>query len=537
MTGTFLHRRGRHARRKGFPFLLVGVAIVLATVAVAEWRFEAVSRLLGLGVPDAPLAHPVPPDPSATPRVVDPADRPGSGTEPLPAPGSGDQPLNASFPGIVTFRGNATRTYYGEGPVPLDPEILWNFPLDAPMCLRSEDPAEGELKVWCGIGWTGQPNVIVREDGTVEVRVGGFDGRYHFLDGESGRALRPALVTGDLAKGSATSDPDGFPLYYAGSRDNLFRIVALDREQPKVLWSMHAETSVPEPVWNDDWDGAALVVGDYLLVGGENSWFYVIELGRDYNPRGRVTVDPGIVMAVPSFDDDLREVIDDERFSIENSIAYLDGVAYFANSAGLVQGWDISDILTGGSNFERVFRFWAGDDVDATIIIDDQGYLYVAVEQERFTGRADQVGQLMKLDPLRPDDPVMWSFFVPEKGEDGTAGLFSTPALHGEYLYVTSNAGDLIAVNRETGEEAWRIGLAGPTWSSPVVVDDVLIVGDCDGVLRGYDVSRPGEEPPELWSLQLNGCIEATPAVWDGRIYVGTRNFDEGGLYAIGDAP
>ena len=35
--------------------------------------------------------------------------------------------------------------------------------------------------------------------------------------------MRPDLVTGDLAKGSATSDPDGYPLYYAGSRDNLFR--------------------------------------------------------------------------------------------------------------------------------------------------------------------------------------------------------------------------------------------------------------------------------------------------------------------------
>ena len=33
--------------------------------------------------------------------------------------------------------------------------------------------------------------------------------------------MRPDLVTGDLAKGSATSDPDGYPLYYAGSRDNL----------------------------------------------------------------------------------------------------------------------------------------------------------------------------------------------------------------------------------------------------------------------------------------------------------------------------
>jgi hypothetical protein len=83
--------------------------------------------------------------------------------------------------------------------------------------------------------------------------------------------VRPALQTGDLAKGSATSDPDGFPLYYAGSRDNLFRVIALDRPEPTVLWELNAATSVPDPMWNDDWDGAPLVIGDYLLEGGENS--------------------------------------------------------------------------------------------------------------------------------------------------------------------------------------------------------------------------------------------------------------------------
>jgi PQQ-like domain len=32
--------------------------------------------------------------------------------------------------------------------------------------------------------------------------------------------------------------------------------------------------------------------------------------------------------------------------------------------------------------------------------------------------------------------------------------------------------------------------------------------------------------------VQLDGCIESTPAVWKGRIYVGARG---GKFYAIGD--
>ena len=167
-----------------------------------------------------------------------------------------------------------TACLYGVGPVPRnDPRIVWRYPRAGNMCAPSRD--ETGVQTWCGIGWTGQPNVITRPGGRVEVRVGAFDRAYHFVDGASGRRVRPPLPTGDLAKGSATSDPDGYPLYYAGSRDNRLRVVALDRRRPTVLWSLDSHAGGPV-VWNDDWDGAPLVVDGHLLVGGENSWFYVI---------------------------------------------------------------------------------------------------------------------------------------------------------------------------------------------------------------------------------------------------------------------
>jgi hypothetical protein len=64
-------------------------------------------------------------------------------------------------------------------------------------------------------------------------------------------------------------------------------------------------------------------------------------------------------------------------------------------------------------------------------------------------------------------------------------------------------------------------------------VDDVLIQGDCAGVLHGYDVSDTQADPPELWSVTIGGCIESTPAVWEGRIYVGTR---AGFMVALADS-
>jgi outer membrane protein assembly factor BamB len=500
--------------------------LLLVTGSALAWRTGALSSVFGDDAPASRAEQPASPGNATPPTITPGAETPDT---PTPTPTETPGPINTAFPGLTTFRGNASRSYYGEGPMPSDPGVLWRYPQSGGLC--SESTNEGVTKVWCGTGWTGQPNVVQHEDGSVEVRFGAYDGHYHFLDGETGSPIRDDLVTGDLAKGSATSDPDGFPLYYAGSRDNHLRVVALDRPQPEVLWSIGAD-SAPNPVWNDDWDGAPLIVGDYLLEGGENSWFYVIELNRRYNAQGLVTVDPKVAMLVPGYDQQLFGDVGSEDVSIESSVAFREGVAYFVNSGGLVQGWDVSDVLAGGTGHKRVFRFWNGDDSDATVVIDEEGLLYVARHGEHGTARDQEVGDLMKLDPSKPNDPLVWSVHVIGGSADG-GGIWATPALYNGTVYITTNYGEVIAVNQETGRVFWKIKLPGPLWGSPVPIEDQLLVGDCNGVLHSFDISNRWKRPSELWNVPLEGCIESTPAVWNGVMYLGTRG---GPIYAVGDA-
>jgi PQQ-like domain len=446
-------------------------------------------------------------------------------------PGQG--PINTSFPGLTTFRGNATRDYYGEGPLPKHPRILWAYPQSGGLCSRSSDLFGTET--WCGTGWTGQPNVIVHKNGTIEIREGAYDDNYHFWNGVTGKPLRPDFHTGDLAKGSATSDSQGYPLYYAGSRDNNLRVIAMDRGTPTVLWSTNAH-DVPNLVWNDDWDGAPLEIGDYLLEGGENSWFYVIRLHRHYNSKGLVEVNPKIVMLVPGYDAQLSQQVHDQDVSIEDSVAFYKGVAYFSNGGGLVQGWDISNILRGGHHYKRVFRFWDGDDTDASIVIDPQGYLYVSRHIEENVARPESmprdhaIGGLMKLNPANPAHPVVWS--VPIGTFDPDGGSLSTPALYNGVVYDAGTNGDVVAVDQQSGKVYWRINQGSPTWASPVTIDNQMILGDCKGGLHDYDISNPRVPPKILWTLHLDGCIESTPAVWHGMMWVGARG---GKFYGIGD--
>lgn len=419
--------------------------------------------------------------------------------------------------GLTMFRGNPTRTWYGTGPLGAGPpRELWRYP-DGPMCGWST--VGGETTTWCGTGWTGQPVVWVRPDGITEVIFGAYDKAVHFVDAGSGVDTRAPFPTGDIVKGSVTLDPDGYPLLYFGSRDNKLRVLGLDREPVEELWSLDA--SAVAGIWNDDWDGNPVVVDDVMYEGGENGWFFVIRLNRGYDAEGLVRVDPEILVEFPGWTDELVSRVG-RNVSIESSVAVWGRTAYFANSGGRVVGVDVSRVAEGRAPI--VFDYWTGDDVDATIVVDQAGSLYVAAEYERGTSRADEVGQLVRLDPAAPGDPRRWGVPLPPEG--GVAGgIWATPALYGGYLYVPTNAGRLLAVETDSGEVVWEDEVGWHAWSSPVVVDGVLLVGTCvPAELRAYDLTRP-DHPEVLWTVEAAaGCIESTPAVWNGRIYLGSRD-------------
>lgn len=439
-------------------------------------------------------------------------------------PASSGLPWGETVEGLLTFRGNPTRSFYGAGPVPSAPEVVWQFPEDGAMCSNSS--VGSQVINWCGSGWTGQPAIFERE-GRTWVAVGAYSRDVHFLDADDGSRLLPDFPTGDIIKGSVTIDPDGYPLLYTGSRDNLYRVVAFDGDVARELWALSA-TDVSPTKWNNDWDGAGLVIDDFLFIGGENSQFHIVKLNRGYDADGRVAVDPVLVFNTPGWDDELIGLVGG-NVSIENSVAISGNVVYFANSGGLIQGWDLEG-LEDGTDPTRVFRYWAGDDIDASLVIDEEGMIYAGVEYERGNARSKEVGQVIKLDPSKPDDPLVWG--VDERPRLDS-GIWATPGLHRDLLIVPTDTGKVLGLDRDTGEERWTKQLFGPTWQSPVIVDDVWIQGDCAGMLRGFDVSDTTIEPPLLWEVELPGCIESTPAVWDGRIVVGTR---AGWIFALGDA-
>jgi outer membrane protein assembly factor BamB len=418
------------------------------------------------------------------------------------------------------FRGNPTRTFHGIGPVPDSPTVSWRYP-DAQMCSPSSEG--GESRIWCGMGWTGQPVVWERPDGVTELIFGAYDSAVHFVDATTGEDLRPEFQTGDIIKGSVTLDPDGYPLLYFGSRDNKLRILALDREEPTLLWSMDA-TEV-NGIWNNDWDSNPAIVDDIMYEGGENGWFFAVRLNRAYDGDGKVTVGPEKLVQMPGYNDELL-ANSGRNVSIESSVLVFDQRVYFSNSGGRIVGVDVSNVDEGEAPI--VFDYYAGGDIDATMVADGEGMIYAAIEHEPSqmgsveTARNREVGQLIKLNPYTDDEPRVWGLDLTADGAD--SGSWSTPAVHDGVVYLNTQQGSLIAVDATDGTLVWQDDVGFHSWSSPVVVDDTLVTATCLGDVRAYSLDDPSS-PQSLWSQNLGGaCLESTPVVWRGTIFIGSRD-------------
>ena len=402
-------------------------------------------------------------------------------------------PINTAFEGLTTFRGNATRSYYGEGPVPLDPVIGWRVPT-ARMCSVSSWAIEPERVVRHRVD-RASPTSSCSEDGIDRGSRGRLRRHYHFLDGRRacrcGRRSRPATSRRARRRRTPTATRCTTRARATTGSASSRRTGA----DPLVLWSIDGATSVERPLWNDDWDGAALVVDDFLFEGGENSWLYVIRLNRSYDEHGQVTVDPEVVATIPGFDDELLRALGDTEVSIENSVAFHDGILYFANSGGLVQGWDVSDVLAGGS--ERGAR---------VPVLDRRRHRRHRRDRRRgrplrrqrvpaVRGAEPRGGPADEARPLAAERPAG---LVDRRAGDRVRGsgrqLVDAGAVR-RLVYFTTAAGRVLAVDRETGDIRWERQIGAPAIGSPVVVDGVLIQGDCAGDLWAWDVSEPGRGP------------------------------------------
>ena len=321
--------------------LLVGAIVAVATREAATTTATAPRRAARTTEPDGGRRRAT--APPTTTREAAPALRR------LGEPGVVGPPVGRRrSTGLLTFRGNPTRTYYGTGPVPTDPEVLWTLSRRERRDVRRVDASSGEATTWCGTGWTGQPSVWEQRrphlGGVRRLRQGRALPRRRHRRATSSRRSPPATSS----RARSPSTPTASRSLYSGSRDNYYHV----HRRSTGREPMRAVDAVGRRGQPDDVEQRLGRLGPghrrLPLRGRREQPVPHREAQPGVRaPTARSPSTPELVFNAPGWDDELLAAIGDQDVSIENSVAISGNTVYFANSGGLVQGWDISGLAEG----------------------------------------------------------------------------------------------------------------------------------------------------------------------------------------------
>ena len=456
--------------------------------------------------------------------------------------------------GLLTFRGNYMRSMTSVGEAVITAERFssdyWTY--STGKVLKSNG-----VDYWSGNGWTGQPLCICwdadtrqlmnmydwarAKDGLVEVIYPGMDGCIHFLDIETGEETRPTIYVGMTFKGTASLYPDGTPLLFCGSGDAQTGQFGENVSQRFYIYSLIDGTLLYEGGYNDDfapriwhaYDSSPVIdpVTDTLIQPGENGVIYTIHLNTAYDAQtGALSVSPDEpVRYTFTIEDKYAE--GGYLWGSECSAAVWNSYLYIGDNAGTFYCLDLNTM-------RMVWVQELNEDINSSPVFEIDGanhFVYVATTL-KYNYDSHSMGEaaIYKLNAMNGE--IIWKKPYEVHTVKGYAGgVLSTGALGSgsisDYIiYSVSKLPDIeggyiVALDKYTGEEAWRIELDMYSWSSSVLTYSTegrayLIQGCQDGSLLLIDAAGGRI----LDTKNFGSGIEATPIVYGNRIVLATRS-------------
>ena len=122
-------------------------------------------------------------------------------------------------------------------------------------------------------------------------------------------------------------------------------------------------------------------------------------------------------------------------------------------------------------------------------------------------------------DPAPFPRTVKWTFATAKP-------LISSPAVVADRVYLTTEDGRTLALERQTGKVVWEYRSGWPSSSTPAVTPDLVISAVRPGMLVALDRATGAVR----WERDMDSPILSSPVVVDGTIYLGTA---ESQLYAL----
>ena len=422
----------------------------------------------------------------------------------------------ADAPGIFTFRGSPFRNPNFKGRLHGD---SINIHTEWVFGTAMDNTGTASHGAWGGgTGWTGQPLYIHWPDSLQEIIVASLCGYVYFLDFETGKPTRPYYDTKNVLKGTPSFNPYMNGDLYVGH--GVQKTAPFGHSVYNLFTSEETYRFGKDPnAWRSwgAYDSSPIVVDSFLFRPGENGTLYKYYIG-DGQFQLQSTLRYSLTNAKRSA-------------GMESSMSVCRNYGYTTDNAGNI-------LCVNLNTLQPVWHYHNHDDTDASPLIeleDDIPYLYTGCEIDKQGSKG--ASYFIKLNGLTGE--LIWEDTVPcrrvsfgDKSLD--AGLFGSPLL-GEgdcegmifanfCVNMTKERGCFIAFDKQDGRMLYKTILKQYAWSSPVAFfndDDEMFIflGDCAGNV--YLIKGKTGEIVACETIGSN--FESSPIVVDDKVILGSR--------------
>lgn len=470
--------------------------------------------------------------------------------------------------GVLTYRGNAFRQNAAVGTVEDATRLtqVWSVETGS---------LKGKSRTYYGFAWANQPVIEqwarrVRQDMNLlagkndktalkEVIAASLDGKIYFLDLEDGSQTREPIDLGYPMRSTPSLSTLAYPQMSVGQYARFLanKTGNIGQHFYDLLTNKENLTidgldggSKNDRAYNDvgAFDGSALYDrnSDTYITVGTNGMLYTVRMNTVYQMpdenSANLEISPQITMMKSRTKNQKAA-----NTAVESSIAMYGSYVFYADVQGVLRCVDTTTMST-------VWAVETGDAVKAAIALDfdENGRLWLYTANTLLNRSKGDV-TIRRYDATTGAQD--WAFAVnATKNKTYTAGAMASPVIGqyqlGDLVYYTlsyvsatgsekltvsgAQEGVLIALEKQTGKVVWSKSLGSYCYSSPVAVYNEngkgwIIQATSDGVLLLLD----GLTGETISTLQLNGTIEASPAVYQNMLVIGTTGRGTSFLYGV----
>jgi len=443
----------------------------------------------------------------------------------------GFEDLYKDAPGVFMFRGAPSRNPSFSGELHGDSvsfSVDWVF-------TTKMDTTHTEHGVWFGgTGWTGQPIYIHWPDSLVrrfktdsialtehfsskEIIIASLCGNLYFIDFETGKPSRECYDAENVLKGTPSLNPTLNGQLYVGhgvQKTTPFGNFTFDLFTHKTM-SVSGRDKNAWKRWGA-YDSSPVAVGGFLFRPGENGTTYKYYIAdNQYHLHSTLRYSLTKAKRSPG---------------IESSMAVCRNYGYIADNAGNI-------ICLNLNNLKPVWHYANHDDTDATPVVDEEDgvpFVYTGCEVDR--RGSSGISYFVKLNGLTGE--LVWEdtvscHKVSVGGKILDGGMYSSPLL-GErdckdliFTNFSVNqggvAGYFTAIDKSDGRIVYQTKTKRYCWSSPVAFyrgeEMFVFVADTGGnvyLIKG----KTGEI---VASTKIGRNFESSPVVVEDKVVIGSR--------------